>query len=215
METTLLRNEFMFNLERITLKFVSDIVIKKSKIISNQNYTEFELKLLFLVRIGTILKNNFSDTEYNDILVFYHEKILKDKLDLLPNINFDEFTNERFTFHHNGIIEINNIKNIKNFICLPGDYTYVLENVLFENSLKTIKEIKENNFFLVDPLSGIIKHSSSLDLLILTNNYLEKVYNLSIKTDKNKWNLHYHHKSYTLLTLIIIILIIITFLFFK
>jgi hypothetical protein len=206
----------MFNLETTVLNFVSDIVRKKSKIISNPNHTEFELKLLFLVRIGNVLKNNFSDKEYNNILVFYQEKILKDKLNLLPNINFDEFTNERFTFHHNGIIEINNIKNNKNFRCSPNDYTYLLEIVLFEKSLKTINEIKENTFYnLLDPFYGLNKHSSSLDLLILTNNYVEKVYNLSIKTDKNKWNLHYHHIPYNLLTLILIILIIITFLIFR
>ena len=192
MENKILENEFMHNLSIATSSFIRNTLNKKKELIKDKNKTELELTLFFLVRIAHTLKENFSKEEYNDILSYYHEKIINKKIEKIDNINKTAFLNERFEFHNNGIIELNQQNYTNDFFPAFDCYTTLLESIIFDYPLKKIIDIKKevkSNFF--DPFSLLKKHTSSLDLIIFTNDHISKVFLLSIETNKNKWNVNY------------------------
>lgn len=218
MENKILENEFMNNLNIATSSFIRNTLNKKKEPIKDKNKTELELTIFFLVRIAHTLKENFSKEEYNDILSYYHEKIINkkiEKIEKIDNINKTDFLNERFEFHNNGIIEINQQNYTKDFVPTFDCYTTLLESVIFDYSLKKITDIKKevkSNFF--DPFSLLKKHTSSLDLIIFTNEHISTILLLSIETDKNKWNVNYKPIKfrYSIMLAIIILSLIYYFL---
>lgn len=215
MENKIFENEFMHKLNSITAIFIGNALFNKREIIKDRNKTKLELKIFFLVRIAHILQENFSKAEYNDILIYYHKKIINKEIELIDNISRTDFINERFEFHNNGIIELNQRQNIKDFLPNFDSYTTLLESVIFDYPLKKITEIKNevnSNFF--NPFYLVNKDKSSLDFLKLTNNYISRIQILSIESDKNKWNLNYKPIKfrYSIILAIIILSLIYYFL---
>lgn len=211
MERKIYVNKFMCDLKLTTQYFVDDAIRKRKGSIENKNKTKFELKILLLFHIQDTLRNNFSNIQYDDILFYYTEGIIKDELVLTENININEFIKQRYKFHYEGIMEINNLENIKSFWPTPNDYTYLLDVVLFEKPLKNIQEIKNTTTInFLDAFDGFNKHLSSINLIGLTNKYKIKINNLSIKADKKKWSVKYNPwpKLLTTLTIILILTVI-------
>lgn len=173
------RNDFFEYLETLTNVFVKNII----KLLNNelQDETEikkisFEIRIFFLVNFAQTFRDNFPDNSYNDIITFFHNKIIfnLEISNLYTDIEYKTFLNDRFNFHHEGKLELSNYHKIKNRFPLPNDYSQLLIT-LFNNPLKEIdKIISINSNSFLNPFESVNKE-------VLTSN----IYRIKLVCQEN------------------------------